>query len=199
MQIELTKNQALTLATLSAFNGTDKFTPVLTETKVTVKDNQLTAMATDRFGLVKYQDNVIADDGEFRLTTGLSKFLKSNLIRSYRGNVVITVADDAAVTVTLHNGAALTEIPSNTKFPAVEGLFESWQPDTTARALAFKIEMLARLEKIKLDGEFADLWHLEPGLNLSGGKKPGPLMATNAKDDRLVALVQPNNLVKEKN
>lgn len=117
MQIELTKNQALTLATLSAFNGTDKFTPVLTETKVTVKDNQLTAMATDRFGLVKYQDNVIADDGEFRLTTGLSKFLKSNLIRSYRGNVVITVADDAAVTVTLDNGAALTEIPSNTKFP----------------------------------------------------------------------------------
>ena len=201
MQIELTKDQALTLATLSAFNAKDKITPVLTETWITVKDNVLTAMATDRFALVKYEEAFSWDvyDGEFRLTPSLSKFLKANLVKAYKGSVFIHVADDGAVTVELQNGAALTDVPSNAKRPNVETLFESWKPDTVARALAFRIEFLARLEKIKLDGEFADLWHLEPGANTYDPNKPGPLLATNAKDDRLMALVQPNLLVKERN
>jgi hypothetical protein len=62
-----------------------------------------------------------------------------------------------------------------------------------------KIELLARLEKIKLDGEFADLWHLETGVNPGNANKPGPVLATSAKSDNLVALVQPNLLVKERN
>lgn len=200
MQIELTKNQALTLATLSAFNSREKVTPVLTETLVTIADNKLTAMATDRFAAVKFTDDVIADDVEFRLTPNLSKFLKTNLVKAYRNQVWIDVADNGAVTITLSEGAALTETPSTGKFPAINTLFESWQPATAAMATAYAIEKLARLEKIKLDGEFADLWHLESGANPNGNtNRPGPTLATSAKDDRLVALVQPNLLVKEKN
>lgn len=200
MQIELTKNQALTLATLSAFNSREKWTPVLTETLVTIADNKLTAMATDRFAAVKFTDDVIADDVEFRLTPNLSKFLKTNLVKAYRNQVWIDVADNGAVTIRLSEGAALTETPSTGKFPAVNTLFESWQPATAAMATAYAIEKLARLEKIKLDGEFADLWHLESGVNPNGNtNRPGPTLATSAKDDRLVALVQPNLLVKEKN
>lgn len=196
MQIELTKNQGITLATLGAFNGRDAVTPVLTETLITIADNKLTAIATDRFSAVKFTDDVIADDVEFRLTANLTKFLKTNLVRAYSGGIFIDV-DGAAVTITLSNGLSLTDTPVARSFPAVIGLFDGWTPATDAKAHAFKIELLARLEKIKLDGEFADLWHLEPGANANGGNRPGPTLATSAKGNRLVALVQPNNLVKE--
>lgn len=198
MQIELTKNQALTLATLGAFNSRDKWTPVLTETLVTIADNKLTAMATDRFAAVKFTDDVIADDVEFRLTANLTKFLKANLVKAYQGNVIVFVSENS-VTVELSNGASQTDVTTTAKFPAIEGLFESWSPAKDAHAIAMRIEFLARLEKIKLDGEFADLWHLETGLNAMNPNKPGPVLATSAKSDNLVALVQPNLLVKEKN
>jgi hypothetical protein len=198
MQIELTKNQALTLATLSAFNSRDKWTPVLTETLVTIADNKLTAMATDRFAAVKFTDDVIADDVEFRLTANLTKFLKANLVKAYKGNVMVFVSENS-VTVELSNGASQTDVTTTAKFPALQGLFDGWSPAKDARAIAMKIELLARLEKIKLDGEFADLWHLETGVNPGNANKPGPVLATSAKSDNLVALVQPNLLVKERN
>lgn len=198
MQIELTKNQGLTLATLGAFNSREKFTPVLTETLVTIKDNTLTAMATDRFAAVKFTDDFIADDVEFRLTANLTKFLKTNLVKAYSGEILIDV-DGAAVTITLSNGLSLTDTPVTAKFPAIEWLFDTWSPAKDAQSIAMKIELLARLEKIKLDGEFADLWHLETGLNPGNLNRPGPVLATSAKGNRLVALVQPNNLVKEMN
>lgn len=200
MQIELTKNQALTLATLSVFNGRNEVTPVLTETLVTIADNKLTAVATDRFAAVKFTDQVIADNVEFRLTPTLSKFLKTNLVKSYRGNVIVEIAGTDEITIFLDTGLSITDTPSTQKFPAINTLFESWQPATAARAIAYKIEFLARLEKIKLDGEFADLWHLESGVNPSGNtNRPGPTLATSAKSDNLVALVQPNTIVKEVN
>lgn len=199
MQIELTKNQALTLATLGAFNSREEITPVLTETLVTIADNKLTAMATDRFTAVKFTDDVIADNVEFRLTPTLSKFLKTNLVKSYRGNVYVEIAGTDEVTIFLDTGLSITDTPSTQKFPAIEGLFESWSPAKDAQAIAMRIEFLARLEKIKLDGEFADLWHLETGLNAMNPNKPGPVLATSAKSDNLVALVQPNLLVKERN
>ena len=199
MQIELTKNQALTLATLSAFNSREQVSPALNETLVTIADNKLTATATDRFAAVKFTDEVIADNVEFRLTPTLSKFLKTNLVKSYRGNVYVEIAGTDEVTIFLDTGLSITDTPSTQKFPQINTLFESWQPATAARATAYKIEFLARLEKIKLDGEFADLWHLEPGANPSGGNRPGPTLATSAKGDNLIALVQPNNLVKEMN
>lgn len=198
MQIELTKNQALTLATLGAFNSREKWTPVLTETLVTIADNKLTAMATDRYAAVKFTDDVIADDVEFRLTANLTKFLKANLVKAYQGNVIVSVSENS-VTVELSNGASQTDVTTTAKFPAIEGLFESWSPAKDAQAIAMKIELLARLEKIKLDGEFADLWHLETGLNPNNPNRPGPVLATSANSDNLVALVQPNLLVKERN
>lgn len=200
MQIELTKNQALTLATLGAFNSRDKLAPVLTETFVRIKDNTLTAMATDRFAAVKFTDALFTDayDVEFRLTANLTKFLKANLVKAYQGNVIVFVSENS-VTIELSNGASQTDVTTTAKFPAIEGLFESWFPAKDAQAIAMKIELLARLEKIKLDGEFADLWHLETGLNAMNPNKPGPVLATSAKSDNLVALVQPNLLVKERN
>lgn len=198
MQIELTKNQALTLATLGAFNSREKLLPVLTETLVTIADNKLTAMATDRYAAVKFTDDVIADDVEFRLTANLTKFLKANLVKAYQGNVIVSVSENS-VTVELSNGASQTDVTTTAKFPAIEGLFDTWSPAKDAQAIAMKIELLARLEKIKLDGEFADLWHLETGLNPNNPNRPGPVLATSANSDNLVALVQPNLLVKERN
>ena len=200
MQIELTKNQALTLATLGAFNSRDKITPVLTETFVRIKDNTLTAMATDRFAAVKFTDALFTDayDVEFRITANLTKFLKANLVKAYQGNVIVFVSENS-VTIELSNGASQTDVTTTAKFPALEGLFDAWSPAKDAQAIAMKIELLARLEKIKLDGEFADLWRLETGLNPNNPNRPGPVLATSANSDNLVALVQPNLLAKKRN
>lgn len=199
MRIELTKNQALTLATMAIAADTSRnaVTPVLTQVAVTVENGKLTAAATDRFMAVKYVDDVIGDDGEFRLTQGLAKFLKTNLTKSYRYDVTITV-ENRDVTVQLFDGPSLTETWYDAKYPAIVDLIDKWEPDTQHRTLAMKLEFLARLEKIKLDGEFAELWHLEPGANTYNPNRPGPLMARAAKSDRrLVAIVQPNLLVEE--
>lgn len=201
MNVTLSKNQALSIATLLV--ATDQTrnaaAPVLTEIRVIIADGKLTAYATDRFMAVKYQDTVDAADVEFRLTRNLAKFISTNVKAKYYGDVEIIIDDENGdVTVSLDYGQQkLTERPVSAKFPAVETLIDTWTADNTFRSLALKIEFLARLEKIKLDGEFADLWHFEPGLNTNNSNRPGPVMATAAKDpERLVALVQPNLLVK---
>lgn len=202
MNIELTKNQALTLATMAiaADNPRTTAAPVLTQIKVVISAGKLTAYATDRFMAVKFTDDLQdleTPDTEFYLMPATAKFLKSNLAAKYYGGVIFSV-EEREVTVTLTNGASFSEIAHDAKYPAIESLIDGWQPDTIHRTLAFRIEFLARLEKIKLDGEFADLWHLEPGANTYNTAKPGPMMARAAKSGRrLVAIVQPNLITEE--
>jgi hypothetical protein len=193
MKIELTKNQGITLGSLLVFaeNPRSSVTRQLTEIYCKIEAGKLTAWATDRYCLVQFTDTLEQPDCEFRLTYNQAKFLKTNLKAKYSGPVEIVLEDSGSVTVSLDYGTQrLTESPSQAKYPALETLLEGWQASTEAIVLNFRIDLLAKLDQVKINGQAAEVWQLEAGLNKHNPSKPGPLKATYGS--QLTALVQPN-------
>lgn len=191
MKIELTKNQAQTLASLQAFSDKPRTgLPVLTEIACRITDNTLTAWATDRYALVQFSDTVEAADTEFRLTHGLAKFIKANTGKRYSGPVELILDESGSVTVSLDYGRQqLTETPIKANFPKVESLIENWKAETEAKIFGLNIELLARLDDIILNGDKATRWSIELGENPHNPNRPGPLLAKHG--EKLTALVQP--------
>lgn len=196
MKLELTKLQAESLASLAAFadNPRTTYTPVLTEIRVTVKDNQLEAVATDRFCVARFVDEAIAPDLELRLTAGLVAWIKTNL-KTMGSSLGLSLGEDGSVTAHA-SASSFTDTPVTAKFPGVETLFAEWEAAATIPALSLRAAFLGKLEKLKADGKKAELWRFEPGANKNGGSRPGPVKATALKvDGKLTALIQPNLLV----
>lgn len=194
MKIELTKNQAETIASLAVFadNPRKSWTPVLTEIAITITEGKLTATATDRFCLMTYtaelEEPVTA---EFRLTNDLAKFIKSNLTKKTLGGVTITLGEEGSVTVEIAGGVTMTSgYLTTAKFPAVLSLLEGWSEAAEAATLTLNAEFLAKLAQIKLNGEKQEKWNLTPGLNKNNPNRPGPLKATAGES--LSGLIQPN-------
>lgn len=196
MKLELTKQQAESLVSLAAFadNPRTTYTPVLTEIRVTVKDNQLEAVATDRFCVARFIDEAIAPDLELRLTAGLVAWIKTNL-KTMGSSLGLSIGEGGAVTA-YASSSSFTDTPTASKFPGVETLFAEWEAAATIPALSLRAEFLGKLEKLKADGKKAELWRFEPGANKNGGSRPGPLKATALKvNGKLTALIAPNLLV----
>lgn len=196
MKLELTKQQAESLVSLAAFadNPRTTYTPVLTEIRVTVKDNQLEAVATDRFCVARFIDEAIAPDLELRLTAGLVAWIKTNL-KTMGSSLGLSLGEDGSVTAHA-SASSYTDTPTTAKFPGVETLFAEWEAAATIPALSLRAEFLGKLEKLKADGKKAELWRFEPSANKFNPNKPGPLKATALKmNGKLTALIQPNLLV----
>jgi hypothetical protein len=199
MKLTLTKQQAESLGSLVAFadKGRDA-NRVLTEIKVTVKDGQLTAVATDRYTVARFIDEVVAPDMEFRITSLMAKWITDNLkVKGYSPELTLEPGEIGSVTASLEDGARnFTDSVSNWKFPEVEKLFTEWEAAATIPALSLRAEFLGKLEKLKANGQKAEVWRFEPGANKFNGNKPGPVKATALKvDSKLTALIQPNLLV----
>lgn len=198
MKLELTKNQALAITSLGIFTDTTRqsVTPVLTEIELAVTDNKLTALATDRFCVARYVDEVIGQDLTLRLTRDMVKFItNSNKGLKYSPVTELELLEDGSVTATVE-GKSFTDKPVPAKFPAVNTLIENWIAATELTALSLRAEFLGKLQKLTANGEKAKLWRFEHGGNAYNPAKPGPLKATALKvDGKLTALIQPNLLV----
>lgn len=197
MKLELTKQQAESVASLAIFaaKGRDAL-PVLTEIKLTVKDGQLTAMATDRYCVARFMDEVVAPDMELRLTADMAKWITDNLkVKGYSPVITLEPGEINSVTASLEDGARnFTDSATPAKFPEVEKLFAEWEAAAAIPALSLRAEFLGKLEKLKANGQKAELWRFEPGANKFHANKPGPVRATALKVDGLTALIQPNLL-----
>lgn len=198
MKIELTKNQALAITSLGIFTDTTRqsVTPVLTEIELAITDNKLTAVATDRFCVARYVDEVIAEDLTLRLTRDMVKFITdSNKGLRYSPVTELELMEDGSVTATVE-GKSFTDKPVPAKFPAVNDLIENWIAATELTALSLNTHFLGKLQKLTANGNKAELWRFEHGGNAYNPAKPGPLKATALKvDGKLTALIQPNLLV----
>lgn len=198
MKIELTKNQALAVTGLAVFadNPRSSYTPVLTELELKVRDNTLTAVATDRFCVAQYVDEIVGDDVTLRLTSEMVKFLATALkTKGMPLNTTIELGEDNKVTATVA-GRTYTDTPVTAKYPDVNSLIQNWIAATELTALSLNAEFLAKLQKLTANGEKATLWRFEHGGNAYNPAKPGPLKATALKvDGKLTALIQPNLLV----
>lgn len=198
MKLTLTKQQAESLGSLVAFadKGRDA-NRVLTEIKVTVKDGQLTAVATDRYTVARFIDEVVAPDMEFRITSLMAKWITDNLkVKGYSPELTLEPGEIGSVTASLEDGARnFTDSVSNWKYPEVEKLFAEWQAASNLTAVSLKAEFLGKLEKLKANGQKAEVWKFEPGLAPNYSSKPGPMFATAMKaEGKLTALIQPNLL-----
>lgn len=198
MKIELTKNQALAITSLGIFTDTTRqsVTPVLTEIELAVTDNKLTAVATDRFCVARYVDEVIGQDLTLRLTRDMVKFLATALkTKGMPLDTTIELGEDNKVTATVA-GRTYTDTPVTAKYPDVNSLIQNWIAATELTALSINTEFLGKLQKLTANGEKATLWRFEHGGNAYNPAKPGPLKATALKvDGKLTALIQPNLLV----
>lgn len=193
MKVKLTKYQAETIASLAVFSAKPAdYVPVLNQVRIKIENNQLTALATNRFAVVKYTTELEtpAEDSEFSLSGELLKFLKQNLTKSYKYGVTLELGETNEITATLELGPSFSSVQVAGKFPAIETLLDNWKAATEATALTLKIEFLAALEKIKINGESADKWNFAPGLNVNNPTKPGPVMVSHG--DNLTGLIQPN-------
>lgn len=192
LKIELTKNQAQTLASLLVFASSPRETVnrQLTEIYCEVSNNTLKAWATDRYALVQFTDTLEVPDCEFRLTYNLAKFIKSNVGKRYSGPVELILDESGSVTISLDYGRqALTEAPSQAKYPQLEKLLTEWKADTEAKVFGLTIELLARLDEIVLNGEKVARWSIQQGQNPHNANRSGPLLAKHG--EKLTALVQP--------
>lgn len=198
MKIQLTKNQALAITSLGIFTDTTRqsVTPVLTELELTVTNNKLTALATDRFCVARYVDEVIGQDLTLRLTRDMVKFIAdNNKVKKYSPVTELELMEDGSVSAKIEY-ATFTDKPVSAKFPAVNSLIENWIAATELTALSLRAEFLGKLQKLTANGEKAELWKFEHGGNAYNPAKPGPLKATALKvDGKLTALIQPNLLV----
>lgn len=198
MKIQLTKNQALAVTGLAVFadNPRSSFTPVLTELELKVKNNTLTAVATDRFCVAQYVDQIVGDDVTLRLTSEMVKFLATALkTKGMPLDTTIELGEDNKVTATVA-GRTYTDTPVTAKYPDVNSLIQNWIAATELTALSINTEFLGKLQKLTANGEKATLWRFEHGGNAYNPAKPGPLKATALKvDNKLTALIQPNLLV----
>lgn len=198
MKIQLTKNQALAVTGLAIFadNPKSSYTPVLTELELKVKNNTLTAVATDRFCVAQYVDQIIGDDVTLRLTSEMVKFLATALkTKGMPLDTTIELGEDNKVTATVA-GRTYTDTPVTAKYPDVNSLIQNWTAATELTALSLRAEFLGKLQRLTANGEKAELWKFEHGGNAYNPAKPGPLKATALKvDGKLTALIQPNLLV----
>lgn len=198
MKLELTKQQAESITSLAVFADKGRSAlPVLTEIKVTVKDGQLTAMATDRYCVARFVDEVVAPDMELRLTAAMAKWITDNLkVKGYSPVITLEPGEINSVTASLEDGARnFTDSATPAKFPEVEKLFAEWQAASNLTAVSLKAEFLGKLEKLKANGQKAEVWKFEPGVAPNYSSKPGPMFATAMKaEGKLTALIQPNLL-----
>ena len=197
--LQIAAADAVSIASLihAANSGSDaKITPVLSEVFISVTDRKLTAAATDRFTAAVYDTDATGPDSEFRLTAAACKFITANVKRVNKHYspepVEFTIDPENREVAIRHDRAVFSDTWQPTKYPAITGLVDSWQPDTQPRAVELRGEFLARLNKFLDSFTKVDYWLLELGANPNGiTDKPGPVMATAGK---FRVLIQPNLL-----
>ena len=187
---------AVSIASLFNTLGRDQVTPVLMEIRLTLTAGKLSAYATDRFCLATYECDADGIDGEMRISTAGAKWIVTNVKpknKHYAPEPVAIEYDTENCNFTIsHNGATLSGFWLKSKFPAVETLFATWEPDTNAQPVTLNANFLTRLNKFLSEFKKVELWALE--LGKSPEHRPDRPGIVRAKSGRFTFLIQPNLL-----
>ena len=194
--ITLKAADAVSIASLFNTLGREQFTPVLMEINLRITAGTLKAYATDRFTLATYECEADGPDGELRLTTPLAKWIVTNVKPRNKhytpAPVVISYDPDTREVSASYDLATMAGTWTAQKFPAVETLFESWEPDTNAQPVTLNANFLTRLNKFLSEFKKVELWALE--LGKSPEHRPDRPGIVRAKSGRFTFLIQPNLL-----
>ena len=187
-QYLLPLSTARSIASLIVFASKDKITPALQVVRVVFDHGTITATATDRYvvgqGTYNYAHGA---SGTIYLDAVAAKFITSYKAAKYHDPMI---AFDVWSDLTIKTGDASTTIKMfNGNYPAVETLFENHKPAEAAEVHHFRIELLAKLNKvIDTDGSKIESWNFEFGTRTMP-TRPAPVIATAST---FRALIQPN-------
>lgn len=178
---------ARSIASLIVFASKDKITPALQVVRVVFGD-KIVATATDRYVVGQGFYDGTGTEGTIYLDAVAAKFITSYKVARFHdpmiafdvleGNLTIKTGD-ASASIRMFNG----------NYPAVETLFESHRAAELAEVHHFRIELLAKLNKVvDTDGSKIESWNFEFGTR-TRPDRPVPVIATASK---FRALIQPN-------
>jgi DNA polymerase III sliding clamp (beta) subunit (PCNA family) len=180
---------AKSIASLIVFASKDKVTPALQVVRVVFDHGTITATATDRYvvgqGTYNYDHR---DSGTIYLDAAAAKFISSYKAAKYHDPMI--AFDVLEGSLTIKTGDASTTISMfNGNYPAVETLFENHKAAEAAEVHHFRIELLAKLNKvIDVDGSKIESWNFEFGTRTQPNR-PAPVIATAST---FRSLIQPN-------
>jgi len=189
---------AVAIASLIATADTGRNgAPVLADILVTVDNGNVTAHATDRFALARYDATGDGPDGSLRVTAAMAKWILTN-VKKGRGYgspepVELTYSEETGEISARHGLAVIGDKWNAGKYPAVETLLTTWTAADTAQPVTLRAEFLARLGKFINDFQKVNYWAVELGTAPMNPNKPGPVRATSAG---FSVLIQPN-LIKQ--
>jgi len=180
---------AKSIASLVVFTSKDKITPALTVVKVVFDQGKITATATDRYvvGQGTY-DYAHGASGTIYLDAAAAKFISSYKVARFQDPMVsFDVLDNLLKIKTSDTSTSGLMFEGN--YPAVETLFENHKAAEAAEVHHFRIELLAKLNKvIDVDGSKIESWNFEFGTRTQPNR-PAPVIATAST---FRALIQPN-------
>lgn len=190
---------AVAIASLIATADTGRNgAPVLADILITVDGSNVTAHATDRFALARYDATAtFGESGSLRITPAVAKWIITNVKkgRGY-GNpepVELTYSEETGEISARHGLAVIGDKWNGGKYPAVETLLTTWTAADVAQPVTLRAEFLARLGKFINDFQKVNYWAVELGTAPMNPNKPGPVRATSAG---FSVLIQPN-LIKQ--
>ena len=180
---------AKSIASLIVFASKEKITPALTVVKVVFDQGKITATATDRYAVG--QGNYDYDhgaSGTIYLDAAAAKFISSYKVARFQDPMIAFDVLDGDLTIKTDNSRTTIRM-FNGNYPAVETLFENHKAAEAAEVHHFRIELLAKLNKvIDVDGSKIESWNFEFGTRTQPNR-PAPVIATAST---FRALIQPN-------
>jgi len=196
------------IASIATAATKESVTPILEHVQLSVAAGALTAMATDRYRVVRVQFDLPADEktGEVAtlepvaipaaLLVAFSKALKAAKVGPAL-DVTLTV-DEGRVTLAHVSGVQLAGDLSLANFPPVGRLIDGYKPGDV-RDVILKPAFMADASKFMLPSDPTPAAAKDAGWNMrfsdAGKDKPGPVMLSRSgygATDRIEYMVQPN-------
>jgi DNA polymerase III sliding clamp (beta) subunit (PCNA family) len=180
---------AKSIASLIVFASKEKVTPALTVVKVVFDQGKITATATDRYAVGQgTYDYDHGDSGTIYLDAAAAKFISSYKVARFQDPMVAFDVLDNILKIKT-NDTSTSGLMFEGNYQAVETLFEAHKPAEAAEVHHFRVELLAKLNKVvDLDGSKIENWAFEFGTRTQPNR-PVPVIATAST---FRALIQPN-------
>jgi len=204
MKTTITAANAVAIASLVNYADNSKIpiTPTLAAVHVTIKDNTLTAIATDRYVMAKFSTVLDVTDGrpsEFRISAAAAKWILANVKKGNKWNTPAPVSleiDGDNLTITTKETAYTSQLVAgiSPKVESLLNLFDEWQPAETAQTLSLGSKFLTKITKLLDDFSRVEFATYELGKAMNGSDKPGPVKVTAGAFEILIQpRVMPTN------
>nr|DAW17346.1 MAG TPA: beta clamp protein [Caudoviricetes sp.] len=154
MELQLSVNMTKSIGSLANITGQTRLkdTPALTGVKITVTDNKLTAIATDRYMLAKTEfeiDNPTGESKSFVMPLEAIKYLKAN-----KQLIKMTVTDDYVTFDAWGNTTSFALLKS--AYPNVETMFDEHNPTAVNSVAGNDTPLLLNLELLGIVSKLVD-------------------------------------------